>query len=147
MEQKEGVVFFLKLLIFPIEKEIHINWKEHFVVFFFYWLPQKVWRIFLIIFFPQLLGFFKKIYQNTRERARFFPFLFYYYFFLNKGQGLSFPRGLFLVPWLLCGMYIMCAYSEDFFSSYGFPYFKRKLSIVLCRQIDWRLPEDVDVVQ
>lgn len=62
MEQKEGGVFFLKLLIFPIEREIYINWKQRFVglLFFFNWLPQGV-EEFLKLFSSQTSWDFKDL--------------------------------------------------------------------------------------
>lgn len=57
MEQKEGVVFFLKLLIFPIEKEICINCKQHFVVFLFTDRHRKCGGFFSLFFSPTSWAF------------------------------------------------------------------------------------------
>lgn len=93
MEQKEGAVFFLKLLIFPIEKEICINWK-HFgggvfcLVFFF----TDCHNFFLIIFSPNFLifffFFFLKDLSKRKGGGKIF-FLFFLLFFCEQRVGID----------------------------------------------------------
>lgn len=93
MEQKEGVVFFLKLLIFSIEKEIYINWKQHFVwvYFCFYWLPQEVQLdfFFFIIFSPNFLGFLKDLSKHKGGGKIFLFFSFLLLLFCEQRVGID----------------------------------------------------------